>query len=76
MGRYDLEFPLKHPRYVVEHVEYRHRVYRTMGWRSPWIKVGRSLEELYLNVKHGNWAFIAQSVRNRIRKWMGKTAYR
>ena len=76
MGRYDLVFPLKHPRYVVEHVEYRHRVYRTMGWRSPWIKVGRSLEELYLNVKHGNWAFIAQSVRNRIRKWMGKTAYR
>ena len=47
-----------------------------MGWRSPWITVGRSLEELYLNVKHGNWAFIAQSVRKRIRKWMGKTAYR
>lgn len=76
MPRHEMTFPLRHPRYVVEHVEYRHRVYRVMGWRHPWIKVGRSLEELYLNALHGNWCFIAQSLRNRIRKWMGKATYR
>ena len=76
MGRHDLEFPLRHPRYVVEHVEYRHRVYRVMAWRNPRIKVARSLEELYLNVIHGNWRFIGRSIHNRIRKWMGKAAYR
>lgn len=76
MGRYDMNYPLRHPKHVIEHVAYRHRVYRIMGWMHPWIKVGRSFEELYLNLKHGNLSYIAQAIRNRIRKWMGKAAYK
>ena len=39
MKRYELEFPLRHPRYVIENTAYKEAVYRIMGWRHPFIKV-------------------------------------
>jgi hypothetical protein len=56
---------LRHPPYVIEHVAYRHRAYRIMGWMCPWVKVGRSLEELLLNLRYGNFRQIGQAIRNR-----------
>lgn len=26
-----------------------------MGWGHPWIKIGRSFEELFLNLRYGNF---------------------
>ena len=64
-----------HPPYVIEHVAYRHRAYRIMGWMCPMVKIGRSIEELCLNLRYGNFGFILKSVRIRIRKWMGREAF-
>lgn len=72
MKRYEVDFPLKHPRYVIEHTPYKESVYRIMGWRHPWIKIGRSFEELFLNLRYGNFKFIGQSIVNRLNKWMGR----
>lgn len=71
MPRYDLQFPLKHPKYVIENVDYKERRYKVLGWNHPCTKIGYSLEELWLNLKHGNWRVITQSIARRIRKWMG-----
>lgn len=70
MGRHEIDFPLHHPRYVVEHVAYRHRVYRIMGWGHPWLKVARSMEELLLNLRYGNFAAIWNAATRRVRKWL------
>lgn len=67
MGRHDLQFPLRHPRHVVENAAYRWRVYRIMAWRHPWIKCCRAIEELWLNVRHGQWKRIFGAVTNRLR---------
>jgi len=76
MKRYELEDrPLNHPHYLLEHVAYRQRAYRIMAFRHPWVKVGRSLEELWLNLRHGNFSQIGQALRHRIGKWMGRKAY-
>lgn len=72
MGRHELEFPLRHPKYMVEHVAYKVRIHRSHAWGHPWIKVGRSLEELWLNLCHGNLGIITKAVRRRINIWMGK----
>jgi hypothetical protein len=72
MGRHELSFPLKHPEYIVDHVPYRKRIYRIMGWEHPWIKVGRSIEEFYLNVKHGEWGRITSAVQKRWKKIIGQ----
>lgn len=72
MRHHDLDFPLRHPRYVIEDVEYKNKVFRVQAWGHPWIKVCRSMEELYLNLRHGNFKRIRSALKNRIRIWMGK----
>jgi len=72
MRRFEMELPLKHPRYMIEHVEYKNRVYEINAWGHPWIKIGRSFEELWLNLRRGNFTQIARSAKRRVRKWMGK----
>jgi hypothetical protein len=72
MKRYELAFPLQHPHYVIEEVEYWKRMYKANGWGYPLTKIGRSLEELILNIRYGHWSFISKSIRRRLRKWMGK----
>ena len=58
MDRHELNFPLRHPRYVIENVEYKKRLYRVNAWGHPWIKFSRTFEELWLNLIHGNFGFI------------------
>lgn len=75
MPSHDITFPLRHPRYVIEDVDYKERVFRIMGWGHPWLKVGRSLEELWLNVRHGNWQRITSAIANRVRIWSGRSKW-
>ena len=75
MKRFELEFPLKHPRYVIEEVGYWKRFYVANGWDCPWIKIGRSMEELWLNLRYGNFRFIFKSVARRIRILTGKEKF-
>ena len=71
MQRLELTFPLKHPKYVVDNVTYQQRMYRYNAWGHPWIKIGRSLEELWLNLCHGNFGQISKALTHRIKKWTG-----
>ncbi len=70
MKRYEMEFPIRHPRYVIEHVAYKKAVYRIMAWGHPWVKIGRSFEELCLNLRYGNFSLIGKALRKRIDKWL------
>lgn len=75
MGRHELEFPLREPRYVIENVDYKKRMFRTMGWGHPWLKFGRSFEELYLTLRHGQPGRILPAVKARMRKLLGKSRW-
>lgn len=72
---YDVTFPLRHPKYVIENVEYKQRVYRMMAWGHPWIKIGRSIEELLLNLRYGQFGQIKSAIVNRYKKLAGKWNY-
>lgn len=76
MPAHEMDFPLRHPQYVIENVEYKKRVFRIMAWEHPWIKVKRSMEELYRNLRYGNFAHIQQAVAHRIMKTAGHYDYR
>lgn len=72
MKRYEIpQLPLRHPLHVMENTAYRDRIYRIMGWNHPMIKVGRSLEELWLNLSRGNFGNIRHALVNRIKKTLG-----
>ena len=75
MQRFELSFPLRHPKYVVENVEYKERTYKVRGWNHPWVKIGYSLEELWLNLKAGNLGHIRQSLVKRVKKWTGRNKH-
>ena len=76
MARHELQFPLRHPRYVIEDVDYKERRYKVLGWNHPWVKVQYSLEELWLNLKRGNLAVIGRSVVRRARKMLSLERHR
>ncbi|MBQ0157809.1 MAG: hemolysin activation protein [Bacteroidales bacterium] len=59
------------PAHIIDHTAYRKRVYRTCCWGHPWLKVARSIEELWLNLKYGNYRRITQAARERISIWLG-----
>lgn len=68
MKRLDLDFPLVHLTVVKEYPEYQKRHYLRNAWNNPCRKVQYSLEELWLNLKHGNISAITKAIRNRIQK--------
>ena len=71
MPRHELTFPLRHPQYVIENVAYKERRYKVLGWNHPWTKVCYSLEELWLNLRHGHLGSIGKAVGKRLSKWTG-----
>lgn len=71
MKSHDLEFPLKHPKYIIEDVSFKERQYKIFAWNHPWIKISRSFQELFLNLRYGNFASIGKAIKNRIKKWLG-----
>lgn len=72
MKRLELNFPLVHPAEVREYPDYQERWYLRNAWNNPWRKVQYSIEELWLNLCHGNFEVIIKSIKNRIRKTLGK----
>ena len=76
MKRHEITFPLRHPKYVIENVDYKERLYKTNAWGHPWIKVCRSAEELWLNLRYGQFQNIWQSASRRMRKWTGQERHR
>ena len=76
MKRHELQFPLRHPRYVIEEAGYWKRMYKANGWGYPLTKIGRSLEELWLNLRYGNIKFIFRSVARRLRILTGKEKFK
>ena len=75
MPAHEMTFPMRHPRYVIESVEYKRRVLRIMAWEHPWIKMGRSVEELYRNLRYGDFRNIWQAVKHRVKKLTGRYDY-
>ncbi len=76
MQRHEIDFPLRHPKYVIENTDYKERLYKTNAWGHPWIKACRSFEELWLNLRYGQFKNIRDSFIRRLNKWTGKDKHR
>ena len=75
MPTYDVTFPLRHPKHMIEDAEYKQRVFRIMAWEHPMIKIGRSFEELYRNLRYGNLRTILSAIAHRYKKLTGHYDY-
>ena len=52
MNRYEIDFPLKHPKYMVEDLDFRRRLNKIMGKGHPWIQKWRLIEKAWLILKY------------------------
>ena len=73
--RFDVNFPLKHPQYVMEHLPYKDLFYRSQGCNYPFIKMCRSFERLAPNLRHSNFNTLIQAFRKRNMKKISKSKY-
>ena len=75
MQRHEIDFPLIHPLKVEEYPDYQRRWYLRNAWDAPWRKLQYSLEELVLNLRHGQWRRISSALVNRIKKTCHLSSY-
>jgi hypothetical protein len=75
MKRHEIDFPLIHPLKVEEYPDYQRRWYLRNAWDAPWRKLQYSLEELVLNLRHGQWRRISSAFVNRIKKTCHLSSY-
>jgi len=68
MRRLELDFPLHHPKTIVDHIAYKQRVYKVFAWGHPLTKFRYSVEELFLNLRYGNFRTIGKAMLRRLKK--------
>lgn len=53
MPIYEMDFPIKHPKYVIPDCEYEQKRNRMMAYNHPIILFGRKIEQIFLLIKQG-----------------------
>lgn len=66
MKTYELEFPLRHPTYVLENLNYKIRLDRLMGNGYPLVKFYRTLESIFRRILLGDFANLKMSLKRRL----------
>lgn len=52
MKSYEIEFPLKHPKYIIEDVDFQKKMNRLMGTGHPMVQLYRKFERSFLIMKY------------------------
>ena len=66
MKAYELEFPLNHPKYVLEDVDYKNKLDRIMGNGYPLVKFYRLLESVLYRIIAGDFSSIIKGIKRRL----------
>jgi len=68
MKTYEIEFPLKHPKYVLEDYKFRKELYRIMAVGHPFVRIFRKIESVLLRLKYGDFKGLKKSLKNKFKK--------
>lgn len=68
MKTYEIEFPLVHPKYIIEDVKYREKLDRLMGNSYTLLKFFRSLESIFYRIIYGDFKSLRKGIKRRLNK--------
>ncbi len=68
----EMEFPLKHPLYVIPDVEYEKQRNRVMAYNRPFLKAMRDIERALIKLKKGDVRYIVNKLKYRSAKRGGQ----
>lgn len=63
---YELDFPLKHPKYVVNDIEYCRKVDNLMRPNKA-VQIGRKIESIFLRLIHGDGKNLIKSLKRKLK---------
>lgn len=69
MKTYDYKFPLKHPKYVVNDLEFKKRLDRLMGDGYPVVQLYRIVESLFYRIIDGDFSSVKKGFKRRFSKF-------
>ena len=72
METYEMDFPMKHAKYVIPDIEYEKKRNRIMGYNTPIISFMRKAESLVRRIFHGEFTYIYEAIKKRL--LLNKTA--
>lgn len=64
MKSYEIDFPLKHPKYIINDVEFQKQLFRVMGWGHPMVQFWRRIEKVFLMIKHEGVAAMIKKTKS------------
>ncbi len=70
----DIDFPLKHPKYVFPDVRYIKRLRELTGSNSQLSKIKLEVERYFLYIKHGHGRKLLEGIGRRIRRLTNKSS--
>lgn len=65
MKRHEVQFPLKHPKYVIDNVRYNEDINKILARNKPLIRFWRKISTLFLRFRYGDFASIRRSIIKR-----------
>lgn len=68
MKTYELDFPLKHAKYVIPDVQYEKKRNKIMAYNYPWRSRCYWIEKVWLKIRYGYWKDAFITVVNRARR--------
>lgn len=68
MKTYELDFPLKHAKYVIPDVGYEKKRNKIMAYNYPWRSRRYWIEKIWLKIRYGYWKEAVMTVINRARR--------
>lgn len=68
MKTYEINFPLKHPKYIINDIEYKRKLDRLMGKGHPWVRFFRTIESITYRIIYGDFKSIFKGLKRRIQQ--------
>ena len=66
MIRYEMDFPLKHPKYVIEDILFKKQLNRIMGFGHPYLRRFRKLESIVLQIRYNGLKKVVNKAKVKI----------
>lgn len=63
MKTFELNFPLRHPNYVIPDEKYANKVERMMGFNHPLIALSYKVQRFLLLIRHGKFSAIVKKIK-------------
>lgn len=70
MPTYEIDSPFVHPPYIQEHINYRKRVYKMMGWRHPILKVFRFISLILELIFSGKFNKVIALIKSKLTSYV------